>query len=269
MKIKGKRVLLTGANGGIGAAIAQALKAEGANLVLSGRQEGPLRQMAEMLGDAQYHVADLTQDDDLANLVSNVGPIDILVANAGLPGTDDITAYTVAQIDACLDVNLRAPMLLARALLPGMVERGEGQLVFISSVAGKVASPMSSLYSASKFGLRGFAECLRQDLHSTGVGVSTIYPGVIHDAGMYANSGAAVPFGAPTNTTTDVAQAVVKAIKHNRAAIDVTGWVIKLGIHLAHVSPALNGFLQRLVNAREVAQSFAQGHRRRQSSRRD
>lgn len=261
MRIEGKRVLLTGASGGIGKAIARALKRQGAQLVLNGRQEAPLRELAAELGDAEYIVADMASDQDLERLLATVGRVDILVANAGLPGTDEITAYSVAQIDACLNVNLRAPILLARGLIPGMIERGEGQLVFISSVAGKIASPLSSLYSASKFGLHGFADCLRLDLHGSGVGVSTIYPGMICDAGMYANSGASVPLGAPTNTSEEVANAVSKAILNNRASIDVTGFAIKLGIHLAHVSPDLNGLLQRLVGAKDTAKEFSDGHR--------
>lgn len=264
MKIEGKRVLLTGANGGIGQAIARELKNQGAQLLLSGRQEAALQALATELGGAECIVADMASGKDLDRLLAAAGPVDILVANAGLPGTDDITAYSVAQIDANLNVNLRAPILLARGLIPGMVKRGEGQLVFISSVAGKVASPLSSLYSAGKYGLRGFSDCLRLDLHGSGVGVSTIYPGMIRDAGMYANSGASVPTGAPTNTTEDVAKAVSKAILRNCASIDVTGLVIKLGVHLAHFSPGLNRRVQQIAGSKGAAKEFSDGHRNKQ-----
>lgn len=261
MDIQGKRVLLTGATGGIGQAIARELKQQGAILLISARQEAALKALADELGGAEYIVADMARDEDLKKLLASAGHVDILIANAGLPGTDEITAYSWPEIDSCLDVNLRAPILLAHGLMPSMVERGEGHLLFISSVAGKVASPLSALYSASKFGLRGFTDCLRMDLHGTGVGVSTIYPGMISDAGMYAASGASIPPGAPTNTTQDVAKAVSKAIIRNRASIDVTGLVIKFGIHLAHFSPGLNGALQRLAGARAAAKEFADGHR--------
>ena len=266
MNIQGKRVLLTGATGGIGHAIAHELKRQGAQLLLSGRQESALSALAAELGGAECFVADMASDADIERLLASVGTVDILVANAGLPGTDNITEYSWQQIDACLDVNLRAPILLARGLIPGMIERGEGHLLFISSVAGKVASPLSSLYSASKFGLRGFADCLRMDLHGSGVGVSTIYPGMIRDAGMFANSGASIPAGAPSNTADDVAKAVTKAILHNRASIDVTGFVIKMGIHLAHFSPSLNGRMQRLAGAHGAAKEFADGHRKNNRS---
>ena len=267
MNMTGKRVLLTGANGGIGRAIAHELTRQGAELILSGRNREPLEALAAELGGAECIVADMACDLDLQQLVSEAGRVDILVANAGLPGTDDITAFSVAQIDACLAVNLRAPIVLARALMPEMLARGSGHLVFISSVAGKVPSPLSSLYSAGKYGLRGFADCLRMDLQGTCVGVSTIYPGMIRDAGMYANSGASVPPGAPTNTAQDVAVAVSDAIRRNQAAVNVTGLAIRLGIHLAHFSPALNGWIQRLAGAGRAAREFADGHRARNQSR--
>lgn len=267
MNIAGKRVLLTGANGGIGQAIAHELKRQGAELILSGRNIGPLQALADQLGGAECIVADMVSDQDLQHVISVARHVDILVANAGLPGTDEITAFSVEQIDACLDVNLRAPIVLARALMPQMLERSSGHLVFISSVAGKVPSPLSSLYSAGKYGLRGFADCLRMDLQGTGIGVSTIYPGMIRDAGMYANSGASVPPGAPTNTAQDVAEAVSGAILRNRASVNVTGLAIRLGIHLAHFSPALNAWIQSLAGAGRAAREFADGHRARNQTR--
>src|SRR5204862_240112 len=90
-----------------------------------------------------------------AALVERAGRVDVLVANAGLPASGPLDGFSPAEIERALDVNLRAPMQLTRALLPQMVERGQGHLVFVSSLAGKVASVGSSLYSATKFGLRG------------------------------------------------------------------------------------------------------------------
>ena len=87
-----------------------------------------------------------------------------------------------------LEVNLRAPIALARALAPAMIARGSGHIVFISSLAGKAAAPASSIYSATKFGLRGFALGLREDLRPHGVGVSVVLPGFIRDAGMFADA---------------------------------------------------------------------------------
>src|SRR6202034_2759088 len=118
-------------------------------------------------------------------------------------------------------VNLRAPIMLAHDLAPAMVARGRGHLVFVSSLSAKAASPASSLYSATKFGLRGFALALRQDLAPHGVGVSLVSPGVIRDVGMFADSGVQLPPYAGTKTSADVAAAVIRAIEADRAELDV------------------------------------------------
>ena len=102
-----------------------------------------------------------------------------------------------------------------------MVARGHGHLVFVSSLSGKAASARGSIYSATKFGLRGFALGLREDLRDTGVGVSTVFPGFISDAGMFHESGAKLPGYVAMKTPEDVAAAVVRAIERNRAEIDV------------------------------------------------
>ena len=109
-----------------------------------------------------------------------------------------------------LDVNLRAPIVLAQGLLPRMIARHSGQLVFISSLSGKAATPNTSLYNASKFGLRGFAAALRADLHGSGVGVTTVFPGFISDAGMFADAEVELPTGVGTRTPEQVADAVVE-----------------------------------------------------------
>ena len=103
-----------------------------------------------------------------------------------------------------LEVNLRAPIALARALAPAMISRGSGQMVFISSLAGKVAAPSSSIYSATKFGLRGFALGIREDLRPHGVGVSVVLPGFIRDAGMFADANVELPPGVGTRTPEQV-----------------------------------------------------------------
>ena len=106
-----------------------------------------------------------------------------------------------------LEVNLRAPVALARALIPGMIDRGAGHLVFISSLQGKAATPAAPLYLATKFGLRGFALGMREDLRGHGIGVSTVFPGFIRDAGMFATSGVRLPPGVGTRSPEDVADA--------------------------------------------------------------
>ena len=119
----------------------------------------------------------------------------MVVANAALPATGVLTELGQDEIDRILEVNLRAPITLARAIAPGMIERGRGHLVFVSSLAGKATSPASSMYSATKFGLRGFALALRMDLAPNGVGVSVVLPGFIRDAGMFADANDRAPEG--------------------------------------------------------------------------
>ena len=99
-------------------------------------------------------------------LVEEAGPVDVLVANAGNPGSGRLESFAVEEIDRALDVNLRAPIILARLMCEGMAERGGGHIVFVSSLSGKAATPRTSVYAATKFGLRGFAMALREDLRA-------------------------------------------------------------------------------------------------------
>ena len=184
LQLEGRSVVLTGATGGIGEAIARALHARGASLVLSGRRAEVLERLRDELGSrAEIEPADLTDRADVERLARRVAAADVLVANAALPASGRLDEFTPEEIDRALDVNLRAPLQLARAAAPAMVERGSGHLVFISSLSGKVATPGSGLYSATKFGLRGMAAGLREDLAPHGIGVTTVFPGFIRDAG--------------------------------------------------------------------------------------
>ena len=109
-------------------------------------------------------MADLAERDAPVQLAEAAGAVDVLVANAALPASGRVDDFDHDEIDRALDVNLRAPIQLTRALLPGMLERGRGHVVFVSSLSGKTASPRSGIYSATKFGLRGFAAGLREDV---------------------------------------------------------------------------------------------------------
>jgi short-subunit dehydrogenase len=141
-----------------------------------------------------------------------------------------------------------------------MVERGYGHLVFISSMNGKVASPGSALYSAAKFGLRGFGQGLAQDLHGTGVGVTTVFPGFIRDAGMFHDSGAKLPPLVGTRKPDQVARAVVRGVERGRLEIDVAPFGQRFGTKLAGLSPSIAASVQRLVGGHEISASIARGH---------
>ena len=161
-----------------------------------------------------------------------------------------------------LEVNLRAPIALARAMAPGMVARGAGHLVFISSLSGKTSSPASSLYSATKFGLRGFALGAREDLREHGVGVSTIFPGFIRDAGMFAETGVRLRPGVGTRTPEQVAAAVLRAIDTDRAELDVAPFGLRAGAALGGLAPAAVAAVTRRLGSHEVAAQMSEAQRR-------
>ncbi|MGH7899712.1 MAG: SDR family NAD(P)-dependent oxidoreductase [Candidatus Binatia bacterium] len=220
----------------------------------------PLEPLAREL-DARAIAVDLADRSALAAFLEEARDVDVLIANAALPATGRITDSSVEQIDRSLDVNLRAPILLARALAARMAERRSGHIVFINSLAGKAASPRSSLYCATKFGLRGFAQSLREDLRGSGVGVSTVFPGFIRDAGMFADSGAKLPPGVGTRTPPDVAAAVVRAIEQDEGEIDVAPFGLRVGAKVAGVAPGMSATLQRWLGAEKIAEDVTRGQR--------
>ena len=256
--ISGAKVLLTGASGGLGQAMARALAARGARLILTARRAEVLEALAAETG-GEARAVDLSDRDAVAELAAASADVDVLVANAALPGSGKLDEYEVEQIDRLLDVNLRAPILLSQAMLPGMLARGGGQLVFISSLAGKASSSSSSLYSATKFGLRGFALGLREDLHGRGVGVTTIFPGFIRDAGMFAESGAKLPSGVGTKSPDDVARAVVKAIDADPAELDVAPAALRAGAAFAGLAPGLAMRVSRRLGAAGIGDEISSG----------
>ncbi len=260
MSIVRGSVLVTGATGGIGGAIAREFSARGASLVVTGRRVDALESLAGELG-ARAIPCDLSDRLQVDRLASEVGEIDVLVANAGLPASGTLTELSEAQIDRMLEVNLRAPIILAHGLAPPMVRRRRGHMVFISSLAGKAASPSSSIYSATKFGLRGFALGLRADLRSYGVGVSVVLPGFIRDAGMFADAGIKLPPGVGTRLPQDVAAAVIRAIERNRAEVGVAPPGVRLGAAVASVAPELAATGNRWLGGDQVASALAEGQR--------
>ena len=256
--LAGRTALLTGATGGIGHAIARALHRRGAQLILTGRRTDVLEPLAQELGARSFPV-DLERPAEVDRLLGEVGHVDLLVANAAVPGSGPLLEYTDEQIDRALQVNLRAPMILARHLAETMVAQQWGHLVFISSLAGKASSPGSSVYSATKFGLRGFGQGLRGDLHGTGVGVSVVFPGFIRDAGMFADSGVKLPGFVGTSTPEQVADRVIVAIEHDRGELDVAPLSMKLGSRFSTIAPSLSARLQRRLGGEKIAAELGAG----------
>jgi uncharacterized protein len=262
VQLAGTTALLTGASGGIGQAIARALHGRGARVLLSGRRTEVLGELAAGLGgNAEVLEADLAQPEAAASLADRAGAVDVLVANAGLPASGRLERFTPEEIDRALEVNLRAPIQLTRALVPGMVERGRGHLVFVSSLNGKVATARAALYSATKFGLRGFAGGLREDLQGSDVEVTVLFPSFIRDVGMFAETGVKLPPWVGTRTADDVAQAVVRGIETGRAEIDVAPLALRLGALVSAVAPGTVARAQRRLGSQGIARAISREQR--------
>jgi short-subunit dehydrogenase len=260
MDLRGRTVLLTGATGGIGHAIARAVAARGGSLVLTGRRLDVLEPLADETGGRAI-ACDLSRREDLAGLLDEAGAVDVLVANAALPGSGLLTSFSEAEIDAALDVNLRAPMVLARRLAEPMAARRSGHMVFVSSLAGKAASGGGAVYSATKFGLRGFALALREDLRDDGVGVSVVFPGFIRDGGMFHEAGVRLPRFVGTKSPDEVAAGVVTAIERNRPEVDVAPLGLRAGAAFAGIAPGVSAALQRRLGGADVAAQLERGQR--------
>jgi uncharacterized protein len=260
MELRGRTVLLTGATGGLGHAIARRLAAEGATLVLTGRRAEVLEPLAAELGGRAV-ACDLADRAAVARLAAEQAGVDVLVANAALPASGALASFSVEELDRALDVNLRAPMVLAHALTPGMVERGAGHVVLMSSLSGKSGQAGTSVYSATKFGLRGLGQGLREDLHGTGVGVSAVFPGFISDAGMFHDTQTTLPRGVGTSTPGAVADAVLRGIREDRAELDVAPASMRVGTAIAGLAPQLAARVTRRSGSGRISAEMAERQR--------
>ena len=259
MQLAGRTILLTGASGGIGHALAAAFDARGARLVLSGRRPDVLEALAGTVRDAVVEPVDLADPAAVHELAARHPDVDVLVSNAGIPGSGALTSFSEEQIDRALTVNLRAPIVLCRAIVPGMVERGSGHIVLVSSLLGRAPMAGSTLYSATKFGLRGFGASLRAELRGTGVGVSTVSPGFVREAGMFADSGASLPPGVGTVSADEVAQATIGAIEHDRGEVDVAPLALRVGATMAGLAPDLATRVAEKLGRDKIAKTMADG----------
>lgn len=254
INLSGARVLITGATGGIGGAIARAFHERGAELVLTGRRTDVLDDLAAEIGGKTI-TADLADANSVAELMTEASGIDVLVANAALPADGGLDTFTETEIDRSLDINLRAPIVLSKWAAEQMVPRGRGHLVLIGSLAGRAASPRMSMYNASKFGLRGFALAYREELRGTGVGVSLIAPGFVNEAGMFADSGNELPPGMRAVSPGDVAKAVLRSIDKDLGEVSVAPPELKAMSMLAVAAPRLSAAVQRRLGLNDAFDS--------------
>lgn len=235
--LDGKTAVVTGASRGIGAAIATRLGAAGANVVVASRSAQALSEVAAEVvaagGRARAVVADVGREDDVIRLAETArrefGAIDVLVNNAGqgyFARTADVDA---GRLDDLLRVNFAGAVLCTKHMIGAMVERRAGAVVFINSVSGKRGWAGGTPYVATKFALRGFAECLWAEVHASNVRVISLYPDLV-DSGFLAVAGVTVPGLEKAVAPGDVADIVLAALRlpQGTAIVGVDVWPTSL-----------------------------------------
>jgi short-subunit dehydrogenase len=213
MNLEGKRVILTGAGGGIGSEVAQRLVAQGARLALLGRNESGLKQVADKSPETAHKPLLFTVDlldaearsTAIDQAIQQLGGIDILVNNAGLLSFRPFAEEDPEMINRIVQLNTLVPMQLTRQVVNTMLDQGSGQIVNVGSTFGSIAFAWFAAYSTSKFGLRGFSEALRRELDGTGVGVTYV-----------------APRGVKTKLNSSAIYRMADAVKMN---MDEPGWV--------------------------------------------
>ena len=255
MELRGSIGILTGASRGLGVYIAEALTRKGVSLALAARSEDELKETQariERLGGRAISVStDVGKMRDLQTLVerteSELGPIDLVVNNAGIEKYSHYQDLDPEVIEKTLRINLWAPEVLTRLTIPGMIERRRGHIVNVASVAGKTAVPYNSIYSSSKHGLVGFSWSLREEVKSYGVGVSVVCPGFVADSGMFHHwsQGKKPPSVSQSVKPEKVADAVVHAVEADKAEIIVAKGLAKIVDVFHAVSPPFTTAIAR------------------------
>lgn len=265
MRIEGRTALVTGASRGIGPVIARRLSAQGARVVLAARSGEELAEVARQLDPdgtgVRWVTCDINDEDDRRNLPKRVraefDQIDILVNNAGIEQVVPYDRQSDQDILTIMHTNLLSPMLLAREMLPRMLERGYGHIVNISSLAGRIGMPCAAAYSASKGGLAEWSMALNMELDGTGVGASVVCPGFVTEAGMFARKGARIPRGMGSSTPEDVASGVIRAIERELPELIVNSTPMRPLMTLRAVSPRALLALMRRVGMLASARRWA------------
>lgn len=210
--------LITGASSGIGSSIAKLFAKNGFLVCLGARSINKLDKLVEEIksvgGDAHSFYLDLLDDNSIKKFINNVsaiGNVNILINNSGLGKFDKIENVSLEDWDEMINVNLRGSFILSKAFIPIMKQNESGNIVFINSVAGRHGYPYSSGYVASKFGLRGLADSLRNELRPFNIKVTSIYPGAV-DSYFWENVKASFPREDMMNTE-EIAETVLFSIQ--------------------------------------------------------
>jgi short-subunit dehydrogenase len=263
--LKEKHVLLTGGSRGLGAVIAEALAQKGANVALAARREEDLNVVADHI--RHYGVKTLVVPVDLENAVQRrklldkvldkFGAIDVLINNAGLYGVGSYLKLSWETICKVIEVNLIAPMNLSYLVLPYMVSKKEGHIVNIASVAGKRGFPYGATYSATKAGLAEWTRGLRLELREQGIHFTTLFPGYVMGAGMFAKTGLTPPWIIGSCTPESVAKAVIQGILKNRKEILVNSRPLQPILNIGESFPSFADWMMKKIGAYDLQRRMA------------
>jgi short-subunit dehydrogenase len=230
MQLDGRSALITGAGSGIGRALAIAAAREGMTVALVGRRKDALEETRRSLPDPEQGIvlpADITDAAGRRRLRHDVGAafgrLDLLVNNAGVQSVGTLDETGDADIDAMLRTNLGAPMALTRTMLDLLRAAAPSRIVNIGSMFGLIGFPLFSVYSATKFGLRGFSDALRRELKDDGIGVTFAAPRATATAAMDGSQHLVKPFGMRIDRPEAVAARILKAVKRDARSVYPAG----------------------------------------------
>lgn len=232
-----KVVWLTGASSGIGAALAKELAERGARLVLSARRENLLEEVRGSLERSDQHLIlplDMCDPEAFAaaeqKIVDELGPVDVLLLNAGISQRSFATETDISVDRRLMEVDYFGPVGLTKQVLPAMIARGQGRIVVVTSLVGRIGTPMRSGYAAAKHALHGFFESLRAEIHSSGVRITLLCPGfVLTELPMHALKGDGSAQGSMDRAQLEgmrpeeCASRMVRAIEQGRDEVNVAG----------------------------------------------
>jgi short-subunit dehydrogenase len=271
-RFEGKVVVITGASAGIGAAAARRFAAEGAAVALAARGVAPLETLAKELEQGGARALAVPTDVAhpqaaqrlLAHVAERFGGIDVLVNNAGANKRGPIERYTPEELASVVQVNLTAPILLTRLVLPYLRTRGRGAIVNVASIAGRIPVGHEAVYSATKFGLRAFTFAMEEELHGSGITISAVSPGPV-DTGFIMENLADVPdlvFAQPMSTADEVAKLILDCAADGtpeRVIPQVTGYLATA----AYLFPALRDVMLPMMEKR--GKQAKEAYRRKRS----
>ncbi|MGW8313184.1 MAG: SDR family oxidoreductase [Desulfuromonadales bacterium] len=262
MNFTKKTVWITGASSGIGAALARALSVQGAKLILSARSNDQLEAVRQGCSSPDKHlclVMDLADPNSIADAWNRLQvmacEVDILINNAGITQRAKVAETNLEVYRLLLEVNFLAAVDLTKKVLPGMLERGMGQIVAISSLMGKFASPQRSGYAAAKHALQGFMDSLRAEVHDSGIRILVASPGFVNTnvsinalRGDGSHYGKMDPDQAAAISAEDCAEQIIAAMVKGRDEV-FPGGKERVGLLLNRISPALLRWVMRKVRA--------------------